>query len=172
MHWVCMEGEDDVDQDWGQGFHPSDKIHCCGFISARGKIGLELFSENLNGKKFNRILSKKRAEMKKMYPEGVKLAIDNHPVHNSKRVQKYIEQNFMNTLDWPSYSPDLNPIEEVWAWLKMKVNADCPQTMFDLRHSILKYWNKLTLEKVEKYINRLHKKYSRVVQLNGSRYKK
>jgi len=170
--WVCREGEDDLEQDWGQGFHKSDKIHCCSFISGRGKISLELFHYNLTGKRFVRILSKKKAEMKKLYPEGFILAIDNHPVHKSNRVQKYINNNFMDCLEWPSYSPDLNPIEEVWGWLKMKVNEGWPKNMFDLRDSIRRNWEKLTTEMIEKYINRLEKKYRRVIELHGSRYKK
>ena len=63
----------------------------------------------------------------------------------------------MNAIDWPCYSPDLNPVEEVCAWLEMKVNTECPQTIFDLRQSIRKYWSLLTLKKIQKYINRLEK---------------
>ena len=40
-----------------------------------------------------------------------------------------------------------------------------------IAHVKRQHWNKLTLEKFQKYINRLENKYHRVVQLNGSRYK-
>ena len=45
-----------------------------------------------------------------LYQEGVKIPIDNDPLHKSKIMQRYLEQNFMNVIDWPSYSPELNPV--------------------------------------------------------------
>ena len=43
---------------------------------------------------------------------------DNAPAHRAGEVTKWKEENNVNFLRWPAYSPDLNIIENVWAHLK------------------------------------------------------
>uniref|UniRef100_A0AAZ3PAC4 Tc1-like transposase DDE domain-containing protein n=1 Tax=Oncorhynchus tshawytscha TaxID=74940 RepID=A0AAZ3PAC4_ONCTS len=52
--------------------------------------------------------------------------MDNDPKHTSKVVAKWLNENKVKVLEWPSQSPDLNHIEYLWAELKKCVRARGP----------------------------------------------
>ena len=45
---------------------------------------------------------------------------DNAPCHKAKVVMDFLAENNIETLRWPPQSPDMNPIENLWAIIKAK----------------------------------------------------
>ena len=46
---------------------------------------------------------------------------DNAPAHNALCTRFYLNQVMPNMIHWPALSPDLSPIEQVWAYIKKRL---------------------------------------------------
>ena len=59
--------------------------------------------------------------MRDIFPDGFVLQQDNCSIHVSKKNWTFFEEMGIQLLPWPSRSPDLNIIENVWSMLSSKV---------------------------------------------------
>ena len=141
------------------------KLHLWGAISNRGALSLHIFEQNLNGERYVDILEQKLDEMEEMYPNYFIYQQDNAPAHRAAR--QFIEDNFSENLKWPAYSPDLSPIENIWAWLKGKVNKERPQTIHKLKEVIERNWFSITPDFLEPYIASMPKRMAMCIEKEG-----
>ena len=54
---------------------------------------------------------------------GKVVVLDNATFHKSPEIKKVVEAAGCTLLYLPPYSPDLNPIEKFWSWLKRMVRS-------------------------------------------------
>ena len=52
---------------------------------------------------------------------------DNCPIHTSASTRRWLLDHQLHVTDWPSKSPDLNPIENAWGYLVHHVYKDGKQ---------------------------------------------
>ncbi|KAK3528161.1 hypothetical protein QTP86_023883, partial [Hemibagrus guttatus] len=77
---------------------------------------------------------------------------DNDPKHASKSTSEWLKKNKMKTLEWPSQSPDLNPIEMMWHDLKNVVHARKPSNVAELQQYCKYEWAKIPPQRCNRLI--------------------
>nr|XP_031847715.1 uncharacterized protein LOC116433609 [Nomia melanderi] len=127
--------------------HPV-KVHVWGCFSKQRFGTLHVFTDNLNAAKMVKIYQ--RALLPSAQRWSIRnnkhwlLEEDNNPKHRSRHCTAWKEENHIDVLDWPSQSPDANPIENVWAIMKIKLRGKKHNTIKKLIRQIRLVWRSLS----------------------------
>lgn len=101
-----------------------------------------------------------------------KLMQDNASIHTAKVVKEWLDRQIFDALDWPSKSPDLNPIENAWSELARMV-YDNGRKRYDsleaLKAAILRAWDELDMTYIERLIKSMPKRFEQCIRAKGDK---
>jgi transposase len=123
----------------------SDRVSLWGCFCARGVGQAEIFVGEFNAPRFVDILQHNLIQTAlHFYPnEPWRFQQDNAPQHTSHLARRWFHNHGVNTIDFPPYSPDLNPIENLWSIVKARVEARLARTTDEVERILKEEWEAL-----------------------------
>ena len=110
------------------------------------------------------------------YRSNFKFQEDNCSVHKAKSVKSFMNLSNIRVLDWPSKSPDLNIVEDVW---RMISNKDYDGPQFRNNKDLILKINTVILELcdskreiLQELYTQIRKRLCKVLQSKGGLYNK
>ncbi|MGL6119347.1 MAG: transposase [Fusobacteriaceae bacterium] len=121
-----------------------------GCIGYNGVGKLDIIDGNMDSIKYVRVLSTALHESVEILNMNDKFVFqqDNAPCHTSKYTKEFFDENEVDVLFWPSQSPDLNPIENLWSYIERKLTKKVLKTKTKLIEEIKEIWNNIPLSYV------------------------
>ncbi len=83
----------------------------------------------------------------------------------------FLKKNRVKVIQWPSISPDLNPIEHLWGILKRQVEHHSPSSIQSLKEVILEEWKKIDLAKCCQLVHSMPRRLGAVIKNHGGHTK-
>uniref|UniRef100_A0A3B4TRY4 Transposase Tc1-like domain-containing protein n=1 Tax=Seriola dumerili TaxID=41447 RepID=A0A3B4TRY4_SERDU len=149
--------------------HGGGNVKIWGCFSASGTGRLHIIQGTMNSQAYQQILDQNLLPSVKQLKLGRKWIMqqDNDPKHSSKTTKEWLQRKRIRTLDWPSQSPDLNPIEMLWRDLKKMVHARCPSNLSQLAEFCKEEWAKIPMSRCERLVRGYRRRLVEVMAAKG-----
>lgn len=94
--------------------------------------------------------------------------LDNAPAHTARSTKQFFTSKGIQVIQgWPPNSPDLNPIENVWAWMKQRVYSKQYNTLAELKAAVLETWQEVPDSMCSNLMHSLQKRKAICIERNG-----
>ncbi len=142
-----------------------NKVNLVGVIYFNGPNMIYSVSTNLDGTQFKQLI---RTKIQPLLKHDIVL-MDNSKIH--LKGMDYLRQNHVTVLDFPPKSPDLNPIENVWAQLQKIINGKLRKTTIstksDLIECIRVSWKDISPNMINNCILSMPHRVEEVIRAEG-----
>lgn len=145
------------------------KIFAWGGFCVKGTTSLFCFRRIMDGKFYVEILEKHLPEVRSMLRGRWRLQQDNDLKHTSRIAKEFLANNVPEVMDWPSNSPDLNPIENLWAIIKRNVELRMPKNLSELEQFLEEEWGNIPDSLLINLVNSMPRRCREVIEKNGER---
>lgn len=139
-------------------------------ISANHRSELVFIQGNLNGLRYrDEILRPVVLPFLEQVGAGALFQHDNARPHVARVCANFLEENDVHVLPWPALSPDLNPIENVWDLLSLRIRRreHPPETQQQLRAALVEEWAAIPQDQLRRYCRSMRRRIGTVLDVNG-----
>lgn len=140
-------------------------------VSYDGKTELHVVDGNLNSQKYrDNILEPIVVPYAgAIGPDRFIFQDDNARPHRARIIHAFLEEQGIEHLDWPSKSPDLSPIENLWKVLRAKVceRLRPHHRLDDLPQLLHEAWERIPQQLVRRLISTMHKRCRECIAHEG-----
>lgn len=150
--------------------HGGGSVHVWGGIRYGGRTNLVILHQNVNAGTYRHLLETEMVPYaRRHFGRNFLFMHDNAPAHRARRVQEYLQEQEIEQLPWPAYSPDLNPIEHSWDALDRAVRKRRiqPTNLRQLEDMLVEEWTNLSQRDLNKLIESVPRRIDAVVQARG-----
>ena len=150
-------------------YNPDQTAMVWGGICRKGKIGIQFLEGSINGDTYINLLQEYFPSVgdSKFGANKWRFMHDNAGAHRALMVKERLEDLVPKRLHYPAQSLDLNPIEQVWAYMKDYVESGGPVSREDLMELMLRAWDVLSNETINSYIDHLSIVMQKVIANDG-----
>ena len=104
---------------------------------------------------------------KRQMPRGWIYQQDNDPKHTSNHVKEWFSKKKIRVMEWPSQSPDLNPIEHLWEELDRRCKGRKPTNQDDLFQLLKAEWEKIPVSVLTNLVDSMPRRCEAVIAAKG-----
>ena len=120
-----------------------------GAIAADGCRAIREVQGYVNGEEFVTFLLE---DLGPKLNDGDIVIMDGPSIHKVQGVEEALAKYGASALYLPPYSPELNPIEMTWAWLKRLLRTNPARKMAVLKKRVQQYWSEIPTKFCQKWI--------------------
>ena len=138
-------------------------------VSMHHKTDIVFINGNMNAARYQAEVLQPHVIPLFQQNRGLTLVQDGATPHTARTTTQLLNAHGIQRLDWPSRSPDLNIIENVWSELQRRVrrNGPRPQTVADLRVRITREWMNIRQNFFNNYVMSMRARCLAVIRANG-----
>jgi len=145
------------------------KVFAWGGFCIKGKSNLFLFQQIMDASFYVGILRECVPEIKRILGDKWRFQHDNDPKHTSRLAKAFVKENMPDVIDWPSNSPDLNPIENLWGTVKGNVEKHMLKNHNELERYMDEEWRKIPESVLIGLVRSMRRRCELIIESEGER---